>query len=204
MTFHTGKIYEQEGYIMATNKSTAIAKAKDNRPETGRGGKRNFPQSLPDLSSDEDRALVSRLLTEALVEYRQPKVKSDEELTERINNYFARCAETGQTPTVEELYMTTGYSISTVKDWLYGKRKGFSPETATIIKKAKGFLQTFDAKLVVSGKLNFLAYCFRAKNYYGMVDKQEMVLTPNQPQIEGLTPEQLQQKYIEASDFDGK
>lgn len=73
-----------------------------------------------------------------------------------------------------------------------------------IIKKAKGFMQTFDAKLVVSGKLNFLAYCFRAKNYYGMVDKQEMVLTPNQPQIEGLTPEQLQQKYIEASDFDAK
>ena len=65
-------------------------------------------------------------------------------------------------------------------------------------------MQTFDAKLVVSGKLNFLAYCFRAKNYYGMVDKQEMVLTPNQPQIEGFTPEQLQQKYIEASDFDEK
>ena len=189
---------------MATKKPTAIAKAKDNRPETGRGGKRNFPQSLPDLSSDEDRALVSRLLTETLVEYRQPKVKSDEELKERINDYFARCAETGQTPTVEELYMTTGYSISTVKDWLCGRRKGFSTETAAIIRKAKGFMQTFDAKLVVSGKLNFLAYCFRAKNYYGMVDKQEMVLTPNQPQIDGLTPEQLQQKYIEASDFDVK
>lgn len=189
---------------MATKKSTAIAKAKDNRPETGRGGKRNFPSCLPDLSSDEDRALVSRLLTEALVEYRQPKVKSDEELTERINDYYSRCAETGQTPTVEELYLSTGYAISTVKDWESGRHKGFSPETAAIIKKAKGFMQTFDAKLVVSGKLNFLAYCFRAKNYYGMVDKQEMVLTPNQPQIEGLTPEQLQQKYIEASDFDVK
>ena len=70
---------------MATKKSTAIAKTKDNRPETGRGGKRNFPSCLPDLSSDEDRALVSQLLTEVLVEYRQPKVKSDEELKERIS-----------------------------------------------------------------------------------------------------------------------
>ena len=189
---------------MATNKSTAIAKTKDNRPETGRGGKRNFPSCLPDLSSDEDRALVSQLLTEVLVEYRQPRVKSDEELTQRLNDYFSRCAKTGQTPTVEELFLSTGYSISTVKDWEYGRRKGFSTETATIIKKAKSFMQTFDAKLVVSGKLNFLAYCFRAKNYYGMVDKQEMVLTPNQPQIDGMTPEQLQQKYIEASDFDEK
>lgn len=34
-------------------------------------------------------------------------------------------------------------------------------------------MRTFDAKLVVSGKMNFLAYCFRAKNYYGMVDKVE-------------------------------
>lgn len=189
---------------MATKKSTAIAKTKDSRPETGRGGKRNFPSCLPDLSSDEDRALVSQLLTEVLVEYRQPKVKSDEELKERINDYYARCAQTGQTPTVEELFLSTGYAISTVKDWEYGRHKGFSPETAAIIKKAKGFMQTFDAKLVVSGKLNFLAYCFRAKNYYGMVDKQEMVLTPNQPQIEGLTPEQLQRKYIEASDFESK
>ena len=189
---------------MATKKSTAMAKTKDNRPETGRGGKRNFPSCRPDLSSDEDRALVSQLLTEALVEYRQKKVKSDEERKERINDYYYRYAETGQTPTVEELYLSTGYAISTVKDWESGRHKGFSPATAAIIKKAKGFMQTFDAKLVVSGKLNFLAYCFRAKNYYGMVDKQEMVLTPNQPQIEGLTPEQLQQKYIEASDFDAK
>lgn len=113
---------------MATKKPTAIAKTKDNRPETGRGGKRNFPSCLPDLSSDEDRALVSRLLTEALVEYRQPKVKSDEELTERINDYYSRCAETGQTPTVEELYLSTGYAISTVKDWESGRHKGFRPE----------------------------------------------------------------------------
>ena len=105
---------------------------------------------------------------------------------------------------MEEMYLSTGYSIATAKDWELGRNKGFSPETSKIIKKARSFMQTFDAKLVVSGKLNFLAYCFRAKNYYGMVDKQEMVLTPNQPQIDGLTPEQLQQKYIEASDFDVK
>lgn len=187
---------------MATKKSTAVAKTTGNKPEKGRGGKRNFPQCLPDLSSDEDRALVSQLLSEVLVEYRQPRVKSDEELTGRFDAYFNRCAQTGQTPTVEELYLSSGYSISTVEDWYYGRNKGFSPETSSIIKKAKSFMRTFDAKLVVAGKLNFLAYCFRAKNYYGMVDKQEVVLTPNQPQIEGLTPEQLQQKYIEASDFE--
>lgn len=133
------------------------------------------------VKTDKDRALVSRLLSEALVAYRQPKVKDDDELMQRFDEYFRMCAETGQIPTVEEMALNTGFSDSTVWDWETGRRKGFSPRTAEIVKSAKAYLKTFDAKLVVSGKLNFLTYCFRAKNYYGMVDKQEMVLTPNNP-----------------------
>ena len=129
--------------------------------------------------TDEDKQLVSTLLNQVLVEYKQPRVKSDEELEQRLNDYFKRCADSGQVPTVEEMCLSTGYSISTCYDWENGRNKGFSNSTSQIIKKAKEFLKTFDAKLVISGKLNFLAYCFRAKNYYGMVDKQEMVLTPN-------------------------
>ena len=145
----------------------------------GRGGKNNFPSSKMAVETPEDKALVKKLLTEVLVEYRQPKVKSDEELAERLNEYFVRCANSGQIPTVEEMCMSTGYSQTTCWDWENGRNKGFSSETSVIIKKAKEVLKTFDAKLVISGKLNFLAYCFRAKNYYGMVDKQEMVVTPN-------------------------
>ena len=58
--------------------------------------------------------------------------------------------------------------------------------------------------LGADGKINPVTLVWWQKNYDGMVDKQEMVLTPNQPQIEGLTPEQLQRKYIEASDFEAK
>ena len=163
---------------MADKKNEVITK-EDNRPARGRGGKSNFPNAKPKIESEEDKQLVSKLLNEVLVEYNQPKVKSDEELAERLNNYFIRCATTGQIPTVEEMCLSTGYSYWTCYDWETGKNKGFSNSTSQIIKKAKEMLKTFDAKLVIAGKLNFLAYCFRAKNYYGMVDKQEMVLTPN-------------------------
>ena len=44
-------------------------------------------------------------------------------------------------------------------------------------------MRTFDAKLVVSGKLGFLAYCFRAKNYYGMVDKVEHEVVTTVPTL---------------------
>lgn len=91
--------------------------------------------------------------------------------------------------------MSTGYTIQTVADWEHGKNKGFSSETSVIIKKAKNVLQTFDAKLVVSGKLNFLAYCFRAKNYYGMVDKQEYVVTPNTRPENEFSEEDIIKRY---------
>lgn len=180
---------------MAENKE--VAKTASGKPKRGRGGTDNFPCRRFTPETDEDRALVSQLLSEALTEYRQPRVKSDDELAQRIDNYFLRCAQHGQVPTVEEMSLSTGYSISTVMDWEIGRNKGFSPQTSMIIKKAKGYLQTFDAKLVIAGKMNFLAYCFRAKNYYGMKDQQEVMLTPNNPLGETTSPEELRRKYLE-------
>lgn len=177
--------------------SKAVTKTASNKPKRGRGGTDNFPCRRFTPETDEDRALVAQLLSEALTEYRQPKVKSNEELMKRIDDYFSRCAHNGQVPTVEEMSLSTGYSISTVMDWEIGRNKGFSPETSLIIKKAKGYLQTFDAKLVIAGKMNFLAYCFRAKNYYGMKDQQEVMLTPNNPIGEATSPEELRRKYLE-------
>ena len=161
----------------------------------GRGGKNNFPSSKVSVETDEDKALVSKLLTEVLTEYRQEKVKSDEELAERLDSYFKRCAENGQVPTVEEMCLSTGYSYSTCWDWETGRRKGFSNSTADIIKKAKEMLKTFDAKLVISGKLNFLAYCFRAKNYYGMSDKTEYILTPNTNSDSDYSTDDIRKRY---------
>lgn len=166
----------------------------------GRGGKNNFPNSKAGIiQTNEDRQLVTQLLNEVLIEYKQEKVKSDEELAARLSDYFDRCSKSGQVPTVEEMCMCTGYSQSTVWDWETGRNKGFSDSTSEIIKKAKGFLKTFDAKLVVSGKLNFLAYCFRAKNYYGMTDKTEYVLTPNTRNENDYDADEIRGRYLNDS-----
>ena len=148
----------------------------------------------------EDKALISKLLTEALDAYRQPKVKSDQELAERWDTYFRMCAETGQVPTVEEMAMYTGYTYATVWDWETGRRPGFSSQTAEIVKKAKEYLKMFDAKLVVSGKVNPIVYFFRAKNYYGMQDKQEVEISSTNNQEHDMSAEDIARRYIE----DGK
>lgn len=147
------------------------------------------------IQTEEDREFVGKLLGEVLTEYNRPRVKNDEELRDRLSNYFDMCASTGQVPTVEEMCLTTGYTYWWFNDIVTGRRKGFSPETAETLKKARAFLMTFDAKLAVSGKMNFLAYCFRAKNYYGMVDKQEHVITPNTTDETEVSKEDLLKRY---------
>lgn len=182
---------------MKTPENGSVIDIKQQKPLRGRGGKANFPNSKAGLiQTEEDRTFVSTLLNEVLYEYKQPKVKSDEELQQRLNDYFKRCAESGQIPTVEEMAMCTGYTQATVWDWEMGRNHGFSGSTSEIIKKAKEFLKTFDAKLVISGKLNFLAYCFRAKNYYGMSDKTEYVLTPNTKSDSDYSEEDMKRRYM--------
>ena len=184
---------------MATKKvtqETEVTEVTPTKPTRGRGGTRNFPSAKAVVETEEDKALVKKLLNEVIIESRQPKVKSDEELIARLDDYFVRCAENNQIPTVEEMCLSTGYTYWTCYDWETGKNKGFSSETSQIIKKAKEMLKTFDAKLVISGKLNFLAYCFRAKNYYGMVDKQEMVVTPNVQNDSDYNAEDIRARYL--------
>lgn len=176
-----------EDIVKVEENNKAVAKRKSH-------GK--VPQSRAGvIQTDEDRLLVSKLISEVLVEYKKPRVKSDEELQSRFNDYFQHCAEVGQIPTVEEMAMCTGYSQATVWDWEAGRNKGFSDETSVIVKKAKEFLKTFDAKLVISGKLNFLAYCFRAKNYYGMSDKSEYVISPAIQSENDYSAEDIAKRY---------
>lgn len=190
--------HRKDGKMKEKKESRELVPAVTKKPTRGRGGTGNFPQTQFRPETDEDHALVSKLIDEVLTEYKRPRVRSDEELAARLNDYFERCSARGQIPTVEEMAMSTGYSITTLLDWEHGKNKGFSRETSCIIKKAKDFLKTFDAKLVITGKMNFLAYCFRAKNYYGMADKSEVVLTPNNPLGDARDTKALEAQYIES------
>ena len=47
-----------------------------------------------------------------------------------------------------------------------------------VVKNAKDFIATMEAELARDGEINSTVYIFRAKNHFGMVDKQEVVVTP--------------------------
>ena len=102
-----------------------------------------------------------------------PIVKTDEECLERLTDFFMRYAQEGGLPTVEKMCLCLGADNDTVLDWGHGTKGAVR---AGMIKSAKHVLAAIDADLVLKGMINPVAYIFRAKNYYGMKDQQDVVV----------------------------
>ena len=173
---------------------------KKERPLRGRGGTANFPSVISGAKSED----ISRCLRNCLTFYDLPIVKSDEECRERLYWFFDKCEKTGQLPTVEKMVMALGTIKQTVWNWEQGK--GCSQTRMDMIKKAKGFIAGFESEMVTEGKINPVVYIFRAKNYFGMKDQQDVVLKPESPLGDKVDPERLQstivQELPEPSDYD--
>jgi DNA-binding XRE family transcriptional regulator len=83
----------------------------------------------------------------------------------------------GKIPTVENLANCLGVTRVTLWEWENGEYR--APFDPNLIKRAKHLIATYDAEMVSSGKLNPVVYIFRGKNYYGLKDQQEYIVTPN-------------------------
>lgn len=105
--------------------------------------------------------------------------KNDEELEERVMSYFNFCSENAIMPMIEKLALAVGISKPMLLDWEAGRRPGTGPRCQEILTRAKGVCEAVEASAALEGKLNPVTYIFRGKNYYGMKDQQEMVVTPN-------------------------
>ena len=116
---------------------------------------------------------MGAIVAECSRDFRQPVVKTDEECVERLTDFFMRYAESGGLPTVEKMCLCLGADIRTVADWQNGTK---GENRAQILKRAKNVLASIDADLVLKGHINPVAYIFRAKNYYGMKDQQDVVV----------------------------
>lgn len=180
-----------------------MAKKKDLTVIDGRDG-RNLPTiQFQKIEQDDDkRAFISKALNNILAvskAFDEP-VKTDEEMAERLQWFFQNCADTQQLPTVEKMCLALGYPREAIFEIINGVRKGFSPNTADILKKAKNLIASLDAELAQEGKIQPVVYLFRSKNFYGMKDQQEMVLTPNNRLGDYQDENVIKQKYAELPD----
>lgn len=149
------------------------------------------------MSSDEKRLVAAEAMSVLRKSWKMSKVNSNQELLERIDAYFDMVEDRAIPPTIEEMSLYCGYTSATLHDWQSGKNHGFKDEpepgltTSLIIKKAKELLHSFDAVMAELGCINFLAYCFRSKNYYGMTDKQEITVSASDGTRQPLSPEEI-------------
>ena len=139
---------------------------------------------------------IRRIGASLLKWYKMEKAVTDEEIRERLKRYFVETLEAGEIPTVEEMCLALGYPRQTIWRWEVGE-EGSTPTRRNLIKKAKELLASFDAKMVQEGKINPVTYIFRAKNYFGLKDQQEHILTPNNPLGDHTDPEDIQKRLEE-------
>lgn len=156
-----------------------------------KGGKTASLEDNSNIKRDD----IKRILGEVLYWYDRDIVKSDDECADRLNEFFARVTTTGEIPTWEKLCLALGTVNEVVRRWENGEAGDCR---RAMIKRAKQIMASMDANLVSENKIPQVTYIFRSKNYYGMRDQAEVVITPNN-RLEGQSIEDVQKKYLEAT-----
>lgn len=133
------------------------------------------------------------------------RVTSPEELEDRFTKLFELAAEQGVLPRYEHLVLVSGLPKRTFYD--YGNENGlYSPSEiySPVIKRAKALIAAAEANLAATGKIPAPVYIFRAKNYEGLKDVQEIKAEPmyntdprNPQQIVDALPDMNEENFIE-------
>ena len=127
--------------------------------------------------------------------------KDDNEVAERLDRFFEECCSEDNFPTVEKMALCLGITRKTLYEWEQGNYS--SKKRCDMIKKAREMIAAIDAELVSRRKIPEVTYIFRAKNYHGMVDRQELVHEPSSPLRDAKTDEEIdaiRAKYLPPAD----
>lgn len=142
----------------------------------------------------------ARYLRHSLVALDLPPIDldSDEQVEDRIRFYFAHCTNDDMKPTVTGLARFLGISRFTLHDWCSGARRGKSDNRTEIIRKAYDTLAELWEDYMLNGKINPVSGIFIGKNHFNYTNKQEIIVTPNNPLGDMDNPEEIEQRYLES------
>ena len=133
------------------------------------------------------------------------RVSSPQEMEDRIQQLFDLCSSTGNVPTYESIAVACGIPSSTFYDMRKGEFEGYK-QYSEIIKRAKEVVSLMESSMVRDGKIPPVLWIFRAKNYLGMKDVQQIEavnatngdVPTNSDDLVSALPEAPEEKPIEA------
>jgi hypothetical protein len=150
----------------------------------------------------------TKLLTFQLQVARLPRVNTKDpvEVGTRINEYFEMCRQNDMKPSVMGLAVSLGLGRQALWELKEGRNaytaeKGYA-EVTYIVKNAYNLLELYWEQLMQNGKINPVSGIFLGKNHFGYQDKQDIVVTPNNPLGQHSTAEQLTDEYLLPDDTD--
>lgn len=147
-------------------------------------------------------AAVSAVLSNYLGLLDKKPIETPEECAERLNQFFTKCAEKGQLATIESMALELGLTNQQVSDWIRDKTKG--EVIALMLQKAKQIIAAQDAELAMRNRINSILYIFRSKNFYGMVDKREIINNRPENELDKKSKAELEDRYADIIDIDSE
>ena len=157
--------------------------------------KRNRPDLANFGAENTEPGDNSRYLRYAMASWNLPPIdiSDPKQVEQRITDYFQFCIDNDRKPNIKGLGNWLGVDDETVRRWRTGE---YRAEThCGLIKKAVDALQEMWWDYGQNGKCNPASWIFIGKNAFGMMDEQQVVITPNNP-YEQKTDEELAQKYL--------
>ena len=128
-----------------------------------------------------------------------PKVDMDNvvDVTQSIFDYFTICSEDDMNPSFAGLALAMDIDRRRLWEIREGKM-GKNAAVSDTIKKAMKILDLQMVDYMQNGKINPVSGIFLMKNNFGYADKQEVVLTPNNPLGDTKDTKELEERYIES------
>lgn len=173
-------------------KETDIVPVHTAVKETGRGGRYNFPNTIKPEPAEDVRAALSTVVR--WYDAGLSKAVTLQDWVDRTRLFFSTCLDEGERPTWEKYCLCVGYPRQMVWDFAHGNR-GISPEISDVIKRAKDYCAAFDAEMVSAGKMRDAPYIFRAVNYYGLKQAQDITIEARPQRITEETAEEVAAKW---------
>lgn len=161
----------------------------------GKPAKRGSKSASSELHCKATPEMLSSIISDIGHWFGSPKVKDDEDCRQRIIAFFEHYKQNGGLPTMEKLSLALGATPQTLWDWDVRKTKG--NERSEMIKAAKICISAIDAELAVLGIIDKAVYIFRAKNYYGMKDTQDIIVQARDPLGDSTSREELERRLLE-------
>lgn len=169
--------------------------AKDKQPrKTGREPMGIVANQSPDLPMGYNTRRIAFM--QAIIPTEPLDYNDVAEMERRFMRYLQLCAEWDMKIGNQAAYAAIGINKDLVYEW--ENRQLGNPARTEFVKKVRQFCAMYREGLMEDGKVNPVTGIFWQKNYDGLRDQQEVVLTPNtSPLGEQADAESLKQKYLE-------